>query len=684
MLNHQRTFFKLFLSLLCLLLLVAPVIAQVEGPRLRITQIDTTDFPEVAVRISTTDSENNLVTDLAGLEVSENGETVEAFETDQVAVGIELIFVIDANTAIEQVDEGGTLTRREKIRDSINDYANNIMDSEGQDDVVTIIVPDGEAGQFLEQPDMTFPNEVINAINFYESGELSDTPLNAMLEMALEKAEENQADGRYQAVLLFTDGAQLNTQLDFPALTERAQAAEVNFYGAILGSRADQNEIDNVTQLTDPTGGTYVHMPESAEAAPLFETIDQRAVQTEILYRSTAGESGSQEVTVTLGEASDEATYDLTIEPANITILLDNSQPIRRVAPEADTPLEELEPTTQPLAAEVSWPDGHPRTLSSATLLVNETEVPLEAPVLDNNGLLTFEWNISGLDAGDYELQVRVVDELGLESFSDPLPLSIEIDRPGPPEVVETPAPAQETEPEEDTEPEAESGTILDTLQENTTLVAIGIGVLVLLFIIVVVVIVLVRRRRGGDISEPDTAPTTASPAIPPLGTPADDVEATTIEQFDQDATFLMQPDFVQREVGGAYLEPLEYAPEHTGMIPLTGNNVALGRDPNLVQIPFNDRSVSRLHARIMENNGVFRLYDEGSASGTYLNYERIGLTPQVINDKDDVHFGRVHLRFHIAAPRPGEEDDPTQILQSSQYDDDEGTDTQVYIPPNE
>ncbi len=143
-----------------------------------------------------------------------------------------------------------------------------------------------------------------------------------------------------------------------------------------------------------------------------------------------------------------------------------------------------------------------------------------------------------------------------------------------------------------------------------------------------------------------------------------------------------MQPDFAFQEVGGAYLEPLEYAPEHTGMIPLVGNNVALGRDPNLVQIPFNDRSVSRLHARIMESNGEYRLYDEGSASGTYLNYERIGLTPRVIRNQDDLHFGRVHLKFHIAAPRP-EEDDPTQILDTSQYDDDDATDTQVYYPPS-
>jgi hypothetical protein len=341
-----------------------------------------------------------------------------------------------------------------------------------------------------------------------------------------------------------------------------------------------------------------------------------------------------------------------------------------------------MEPTTQPLAAEVSWPDGHPRSLTSATLLVNGAEVALDAPVLDNNGLLTFEWNISSLDEGDYELQVRIVDELGLESFSDPLPLEIEIDRPSEPEAVEPTLAPEVSESASESEAEGGSGSILDTLQENITLVAIVVGVLLFLIVIVVVVIVLMRRR-GSD-EAPQVAATSAmpSPVIPPLGSQMDDSPATTIEKFDADATFLMQPDFAFQEVGGAYLEPLEYAPEHTGMIPLVGNNVALGRDPNLVQIPFNDRSVSRLHARIMESGGVYRLYDEGSASGTYLNYERIGLTPRVINDKDDLHFGRVHLRFNVAAPQQ-EGDDPTQILHSSDFGEDEGTDTQVYFPPS-
>ncbi|MCA9941218.1 MAG: FHA domain-containing protein, partial [Anaerolineales bacterium] len=54
----------------------------------------------------------------------------------------------------------------------------------------------------------------------------------------------------------------------------------------------------------------------------------------------------------------------------------------------------------------------------------------------------------------------------------------------------------------------------------------------------------------------------------------------------------------------------------------------------------------SRLHARIKQSEGRFWLYDEGSATGTYLNYVRVGLMPQPLQDRDEVHVGQVHLRF--------------------------------------
>jgi predicted component of type VI protein secretion system len=141
---------------------------------------------------------------------------------------------------------------------------------------------------------------------------------------------------------------------------------------------------------------------------------------------------------------------------------------------------------------------------------------------------------------------------------------------------------------------------------------------------------------------------------------PAVAVAQPAASGFDVDSTQIMAPAFVQR-TADAYLEALENAPEHTGQVPLSGNNVALGRDPKLSQLVFKDKSVSRLHARIMQSGGEYRLYDEGSASGTYHNYERVGLTPQTLKDNDDIHLGRVHLRFRLTTPAG--DSDATQVF---------------------
>ena len=75
-----------------------------------------------------------------------------------------------------------------------------------------------------------------------------------------------------------------------------------------------------------------------------------------------------------------------------------------------------------------------------------------------------------------------------------------------------------------------------------------------------------------------------------------------------------------------------------------------------------------------------------GSASGTYINFEQVGLTPQVLNNNDEVHIGRVHLRFHVSAVE--DDADSTQIMpaprspgaaQPAEVDD--GMSTQPYLP---
>lgn len=83
---------------------------------------------------------------------------------------------------------------------------------------------------------------------------------------------------------------------------------------------------------------------------------------------------------------------------------------------------------------------------------------------------------------------------------------------------------------------------------------------------------------------------------------------------------------------------------------------ITIGRLPeNTIQI--DNLSVSGHHARIVQEQGQFVLYDENSTNGTYVNGQRVERA--VLANGDTVHVGRHILSFEedgsapVAAPAP-------------------------------
>ena len=638
--------------------------------QITITKIDSDQFPSVVIRILATDKNGRNLNELSNLVIKEDGREIEEFEIDSLDLGVGLIFVIDANETINDTDESGGPTRLEKVRESIIRYANFFMDPLPNDQI-SVIVPDGAEGKPLDDLRLRYQNEVINAINFYQPEEFTESPVNRMLEQAIEEAESNPEDGRFNGVVLFTDGGQIDETVDQESIASKALDADVPIFALLLGARADEEEIAALERLTIPTGGNFIHMPEVADADALFELIEERSTQQQISYRSKLNTSGSHSVTVSNDDVEDEKSFEVSVNPPAVYMTVDNSRPIQRVGRDPKTPLDVMDPIVQPLAAQVDWPDGHPRKLVEARLLIDGEEVPLEAPVLGDDGVLTFDWDLRQIDEGLYGIQIEVTDELGLVGISDKLPLAVEIDLPPEPVPILTVAPAPTLPP-----PEPEQVAIIppDEVQDEFILLGAGLFFLALFGLTALLFVIFFSRRSRADneaaVAEvPGPIPGGARQSGPGLGAGT----APTAEPglVDPNVTNIIPPEFAIGELGKAYFEVLEHAPEHATIIPIDSPNMALGRDPRVVQIPFNDRSVSRLHARIMESDGVFRIYDEGSSSGTYINYERLGLAPRILNENDDLHVGRVHLKFHLSPlseSGPGEAPD-TELYSENQPD---------------
>lgn len=76
----------------------------------------------------------------------------------------------------------------------------------------------------------------------------------------------------------------------------------------------------------------------------------------------------------------------------------------------------------------------------------------------------------------------------------------------------------------------------------------------------------------------------------------------------------------------------------------LNGNEIKVGRSAE-ADITIAEASVSRIHARLIQDSDVVEIEDAGSANGTYINDQKVTVrTP--LKDQDIVRLGTVLLKF--------------------------------------
>ena len=606
-----------------------PVSAQ-DDLRLQMLDVDASEFPLVRVTLITADEQSAPISDPSQLTLRENGTPVNDVSYETIPTGVDVTFIIDANPDIVGVDDDSGLSRREKVQDSIRRFAEFYMNPAGLDQV-SIIVPgdDAQSGQFLLQ-DATLPEEVIAAIDAYQPVSLSPTPLNAMLAMALDQMQLRTDNGRYHALLLFSDARRLSDQLSYPILTAQANDNNTPIYAAILGAVADDVEIENVRGLFGPTRATYVHMPVGTETDAIYEIWQQQGDQVQLSYRSQEWQNGRTQLNVNFGDALASGSFDLSLQAPEVLMQGENVQ-IHRVGAAPDSALADLQPAVQPLTANIYWPDGFPRVLSEVTLLVNDQPQAVMDALPDQPLVeVTIEWDISSLVEGDFDLVLTVTDELGYQGSSSVLPARLTSERPLPATVVPTPAPAEENGVQSifSALPFERVSLFLKSIPlpwERLTWLSgdVAAGITgVFLFLLVAVF------WRNRDRQSPDDR---LQEILMRSSTSAASQAETKKEE--------MEPHI-------ARLEPFATAP--TESIEFFGDNITVGRDERLADIVVPHESLASLHARIRHQEDEYWLFDEGSAEGTYLNYERLGLAPRMLQDGDVVQFGTVSYHFRL------------------------------------
>jgi hypothetical protein len=96
-----------------------------------------------------------------------------------------------------------------------------------------------------------------------------------------------------------------------------------------------------------------------------------------------------------------------------------------------------------------------------------------------------------------------------------------------------------------------------------------------------------------------------------------------------------------------AFLEVLETVSQMPGRVDLQSVEIRLGRSAKQADIAFSgDGTVSRIHSTIVQEGSDYRIFDEQSTSGTFVNEQRVPQHGLQLSDGDEIRMGAVRLRF--------------------------------------
>ena len=636
--SHHNTSLPLRLLLLVAVLLACltteqmPTLhAQSDISSIDIVRIDASAFPTVTVQARIRDSAGMPITEFnpESFILTEDDSQL-AFEYRAIDAGVQVALVADLGAGSSTL--GATAQPRiEEIRSLITSY----IESMGPNDEALILQMNENGTTILQE--MTSDTSSLLAAAEALTAERTASRLTngyGAVEQALNTLAQQSAD-KAQAVILFSTGIQLAGPVTFEDAGARALDLGIPVH-TVLANSTDIPLSYNLQRLSEVTGGQYMHYVLGSDLQPIIDVIDEHSQQYELTYRSTSREEAERTVTLETRGGGPNAprdfeTYQVDLAAPRVVIdePEDNAVFVRE-AGEIGQPLDEVEPREVTITAHVEWPDGYPRELVSAQLLVDEQAYG-EA-LVEPGSTMTFTWDIRPYrEEGDNRasLEVQVADELGFTATSAPSDVTVRIVIP------------EEVPVVEQTCQEAAGSNIIQQL--NCALAGFNIPLPVLIAVPLVLLALLVWQGKGlllGIVRILDRAfvgffrrithPVEETPAPPP--------EAS------------------------AYLVVIKGTPELEGMrFPLyAGHITPIGRDAEQAEILLNGEAsnvVGRKHCEIRYEDGRFKLRDFASMTGTFLNGARLPeLAIEPLEDGDEIAVGPpeeggVVLRFETVRP---------------------------------
>jgi hypothetical protein len=607
-----------------------------EGGQVSISPIDDTDFPTLNTYLDVRTAEGSFISDLGHQHVTviEDGVRLDASRLDLLRSGAQFVLAVSPGDAFSIRDSHG-VNRYDYLAEAIAAWA-NARGQTSSDDFSFL----GRGGP--EATHLSAINEWLSELAAYQPDEGGANSEFDTLARAIDiAADPAPRPGMGRAVLFITalPGQDVTAGVDLTGLTARANQFGVRVFVWLVAASEQFSSpgVGVLADLASGTGGSLFAFSGQEPIPDLESYLEPLRTTYYLEYGSRLTASGLHQVAVEVSREGWEALsliqeFEFEVLPPSIAFVSPPSE-ISRTAPEErlNDPAA-YSPKTLPLEVLIEFPDGHTRPIIRTSLTIDGVVVESHT----TEPFEQFSWDLAPYTAtGEHILVVEAEDSLELVSRSIETKVMVTLDIP--------------------------PRSPWSIVSENRT--PLAILSVVIAGAVLLLILVLGGRLRPGFVREFRRKRRRADPVTQPVSVRTEMPRRPTLE------TWMNRLPWPQRSSvpkAFAFLVPITESGDERSTPPLSisRDEEIFGREPDQVTLVLADPSVEAVHARLVRNQeGEFRVMDEGSVAGTWVNYTPISREGVQLEHGDLVHFGRLGFRFIMREPvrvrkpvvRPGE-----------------------------
>jgi hypothetical protein len=552
------------------------------------------------------------------IHINEDGTQLPVQELQHIRTGVQLVVAISPGPAFEIRDVQGT-SRYEYLAQALQDWAEARQGSTVDD--LSLVVSEGPEATHLTDLDRWAV--FLNAFN--PSGEETGPDFDVLTRALDIAADPTSTPGMSGAILFVTQLPGQDVSLGLQSLAARASQQGVKVFIWLVASSElfSSPEAEQMKLLAEQTGGTlFAYSGQEVIPSP-EEFLDDLRDTYFLAYDSQIKTGGLHQTSANVnfqGQVMNSPVqeFELEVLPPSIAFISPPME-IERSLVDQETEQQTFSPSSQLLELLIEFPDGYSRPINQTSLYIDGvlTQVNRTEP-FDQ-----FSWDISEFTSdGEHILAAEVEDNLGLTNRSVETSVVITVS--------------------------GADVSLLGLISQNRIMLA---GVLLTVMgLIILLALILGRRLQPGFMlnwRRRRKQNSTATRPVQNLQTGETHPRPSWINRIQwRRGPITTKP--------SAQLIPLTDSAIEESQPPLaiTKKRVIIGRDENKVDQVLPDPSVEGVHAfLVQETNRAYRLSDQGSIAGTWVNYSPVPETGQILEHGDLVHFGRMGFRFVLRNP---------------------------------